>query len=237
MKWSHLPLIIGGVLLITAGPAVAGEGLLRLSWDGCDPIVENKDYLGDGRSQIATLVLSVSGCDLENNGHRSVLVIGPDVPDAWRFDDTGCQTGQLEIRHSGVSKACPGFQGARPLGLYLFNYVPGPRNVELDIANTYDAFTPLSGQRYTLWQARFDHRFSTSGSGGSGGACSFASSPLCFRVPGEARRPELLLVDSSITYFSWEKDWVTWQDPVNAIHCPLIQAQDSTWGKVKGLYR
>lgn len=235
-RWLLTVTGIGACLILSACPPAAAQGLLRLSWDGCDPIVQNKDYLGDGRGQVATLVLSVSGCDLPNNGYRSWLVIGPDVPNAWRFDVTGCQAGQLQVRHNAVSKACPAFQGSRPLGLYDYDFEEGSRSVVLDIANTYDALSPLAGQRYTLWQAHFDHRLSTAGSGG-GGACDFAANALCFRVPGEVRTPELLLAEGGLVPFGWEKDWVTWQDPANTIHCPLIQVQESTWGKVKGLYR
>ena len=236
----RLYLAVVTLTLVTAATpaALAGEGLLRLSWDGCDPIVQNKDFLGGGSRQIATLVLSVSAFGLENNGHRSVLVIGPDVPDAWRFDNDGCQAGGLQVLHSGVSPACPAFQGGQPLGLNLFRHIPGPGNVELDIANTYDNFSPGVGQRYTMWQVRFDHTYSTAGAGDGSSSCGFASYALCFRIADDdTRAPEFLLSDGTKVSGGIERDWVTWQDPTNASNCPLIQAQESTWGRVKGMYR
>ena len=61
-------LIACALLMAVALPAAADEGLLRLSWDGCDPIIQNKDFLGSGSRQVAILVLSVSGFGLSNNG-------------------------------------------------------------------------------------------------------------------------------------------------------------------------
>lgn len=224
-------------LVLAAGVVVAAEGALRLSWDGCEPIVANKDFAGEGRGQIATLVLSVRGADRANNGHRTVIVMRPDLPEAWRFDGSGCQSGLLEVRHSGVSPACPAFQGGRPLNLYLFDYEEGSRRGVLDIANTYDTFTPSAGQRYTLWQARFDHSYSTAAGGDAGVICRFAGDPLCFQISVDVLPPEILLADGAKGSFSIERDWVTWQDPVNAMNCPQIQAEESTWGRVKGMYR
>ena len=101
-------LIMCGTLVACTGSAQAANGVARLSWDRCEPVAVHKSYLGEGSGQVATLVLSIINCDLPNNGHRTKVLIGPDPPDAWRFDDMGCQAGNLDVSHAGAGESRSG---------------------------------------------------------------------------------------------------------------------------------
>jgi hypothetical protein len=213
---------------------MAGAGTLRLSWDDCDPIVTNMNWV---TAQEYKLVLSVTDSDLPNNGHRTKVLIGSDIPEAWRFDSDGCQAGQLGVSHGAASKTCLAYQGAQPLGLNRYSYDPLTGKALLDISNTYDEFVPAPGDRYTLWQAIFNHGFSVPGDDDPSLYCRFAAQPLCFvlLVP----TTEMLLVDGTkLPFDGADSEYATWEDPANSLGCPLAtQARDATWGRVKGLYR
>jgi hypothetical protein len=212
---------------------MAGNGSLRLSWDNCDPVVVNKDWTTNIQYK---LVMSIANADVENNGNRQWVIIGPNVEDSWRFDADGCNVGQLGVSYNALDKACLAFQGAQPLGLNQYRYDAASGTATLDISNTYDAFTPLLASRYTVWQATFDHAFSATGMQDPAVACGFAENPLCFWI--DPTKWELLLVGGTKEGFDApDNDWVTWQDAGNTLNCPVVQAQSSTWGKVKGLYR
>lgn len=229
-------LALVGALVMAASPGVAGTGTVRLSWDNCDPVVLNKDWTGNIQYK---LVMSITGSDLQNDGHRTKVRVGPNLEDAWRFDSAGCNTGQLTVSHNALNKACLAFQGGSPLGLNDYLYDAGEGWATLDITNTYDPFTPDPALRYTLWQATFDHAFSDTGMQDPALACGFADNPVCFvivtvpdtewelLVTGQAKQP----------FEGFDNGWVSWQDAGNSLPCPGVQAKEATWGRVKGLYR
>ena len=226
-------LAVVGTLILAASPGLAGNGTLRLSWDSCDPVVVNKDWAG---AALYTQVLSITGADVVNNGNRSQVLIGPNVEDAWRFDSEGCQTGQLTVSFAGASKACAVFQGGNSLPLTQYSYDAMSGTAKLDVANAYDDFTPVAGNRYTVYQAKYDHAFSDTGAQDPNLACGFVENAVCFWLM--VSDAELLLTDGSKEGFEGaDNDWVTWQDPGNTSGCPFVQAEPSTWGRVKGLYR
>lgn len=86
---------LGVILSSVSTPLRAGTGFVRLTWNECDPITQNLNFTGPG--QIATLIVSVTGSDHVNRGHRVKVAIrnlaAAGFPDAWRFDDAGCQSG------------------------------------------------------------------------------------------------------------------------------------------------
>jgi hypothetical protein len=225
---------VAALVAVAVSPANAGNGVLRLSWDDCDPLVLNKNWSGPN---LYKLVLSVTAADVENQGHRSQVLVGPNVPEAWRFDAAGCNTGQLTVSHNALSKECLAFQGNQPLGLSQYSYDGVTGRATLDIANAYDPFLPLAPDRYTVWQATFDHAFSAPGDEDPVLFCRFAAQPLCFVLLTPIT--EVLLVDGTKQAFDGaDSEWVSWEDPGNELGCPLpTQNNTTTWGKVKGLYR
>src|SRR5262245_12089074 len=153
-----------------AGMAHA-EGCARISWASCDPWNKNINYVGPG---LYTLVYSATGLSSSNVGTDSNLHIYPAVPDAWRFDDAGCQTGsQLLLGTNAFNKACPALKGAN--SLTITQYAPDlAGEADLRLAITYDNATPLPATRYTVWVITFDHTFSTTGPTNPGVDCGGA---------------------------------------------------------------
>ena len=232
MKRMLILLAVGGALMVgAASPGIAGNGLLRLSWDDCDPLVTNKNYT---TASVYTIVLSVSDADVANNGHRTKATFGPNLAEAWKFYAGGCQVGQLLVSFAGVSKACPAYAGTNPLPLSLFRD-NGDGTATMDVANTFDDFTPLLGTRYTMWQAAFNHAFSTVGDGDPAVFCTFAGDAMCAVLGNPDGAPnEILLINGDTDIYDFEIGWVTWN---NIGGCPAIQTKESSWGRVKGLYR
>ena len=178
MKAWRTFLVVSGAMALLAAPVLAANGDIRLSWDDCDPLVQNKDYTGPS---VYDLVLSVANADVANNGHRTKTMFGPNIPEGWEFG-AGCQTGQMAVSHSAVNKACPAYQGSNSLGLNQDGENQDGTAI-LDIANAYDLLTPVLGTRYTMWKAAFDHGFSAPGDEDPLLFCRFAATSLCIVVP------------------------------------------------------
>jgi hypothetical protein len=228
-------------LIGMASMASASNGTLRLSWDHCDPVVPLKHFAGAGANQQETLVLSVIGCDVPNNGNRVQVTIYPVSGDAWRFDKGGCQEGRLDIEFAGLGPDCPAFIGENPLPLQQYSYDSYGQRAVLDVANAYDDFHPLADERYTLWQAVFDHSYSSDSGGDPALTCQGADSEVVFYHFAYSLG-ELLLLDGSKEPFSAvESSCVFWNrifDPsfIGSNPC-TVQALPTTWGRIKSFYR
>jgi hypothetical protein len=226
-----------GALIPAADYAIAGNGILRLSWDQCDPVVQNKNWAGP---ILYSLVLSVSDADVTNLGHRTKVKIGPKVAPAWRFDANDCNSGQLFVTHNDVSKTCLAFQGEDPLGLNQYRYELSTGIAVLDVTNVYpEGFTPVAAERYTLYQATFDHFWSDVGPQDPSIACGFVEEPLCFVL--QIHDTEIVLPPfpgHKVAFSGVDNAVVTWQATANPIACEdPVQGHQRTWGRLKGLYR
>ena len=221
-------------LALLAGSASAQTGSLRLSWTGCEPIVQDLSFTGPG--QVANLVASVVGTASPHKGLRARVLVKSGLPDAWRFDAAGCNVGQLSLNTAGLSKVCPAFQGTNPLPIFNFGHeVDGAGTATFDMLNAYDEVAvPDPGVRTTVFQALFNHAFSDVGPQDPALACGNAEQPVCFALV----YTEFLNPDLTAQPFDVENDYVTWQDPANSTQCPgPVQNEATTWGRVKGLYR
>jgi len=226
-----------------AGTASAQHGCARLSWGSCDPQVQDKAFTTATTYQ---LVYSIFGSADPNVGTDSQIRIRhlnepggtqAPTPDAWRFDDSGCQTGsQLVISTNGFSKACPAYKGTNPLT--ITQYAPDvDGSCFFRLAITYDNFTPVATTRYTVWLLTFDHTFSVAGPSDPGVTCGGAE--LCenlsfdfagvlavsgtqFNIPNCDANP-------AGTPSGTE---ATWNGGCQA----GVATVPATWGKLKGLY-
>lgn len=206
------------------------DGALTLSWNSC-AWVQNLDFTGPG--QVAKLVVAVNGETRLHKGTRVVVSIGTDLGDAWRFDAAGCNVGQATLSTALFSKACPAFQGGNPLPISNYSYDGLTGKATLDMLNAYDQKAPTGGDE-ALYQMSFDHLFSDSGPQNPALACGHADRPVCFHIVFS----ELLNPDLTTGSFNVANDWVTWNDAGNSTGCPgATQNENSTWGRVKGLYR
>src|SRR2546426_4960553 len=104
------------------GAAHAQAGCYRLSWGTCDPWARLSCFQGPGKYR---LVLSGSGITSPNIGTDFNLHItfpcSQSIPDAWRFDDPGCQTGsRLSLSSDALDSSCPVLRG--PVLQEITNY-------------------------------------------------------------------------------------------------------------------
>lgn len=229
-----------------AGSAHAA-GCARLSWGTCDPDVPNANYVvGTNTYQ---LVYSIFGSGDPNVGTDSQLRIrhyrpgstSSTVPDSWRFDDSGCQTGsQLVLSNNALSKACPAYKGTNPLVITQYA-TDVDSSAFLRLAITYDNFSPSAAVRYTAWLITFDHSFSNIG-----------PSPADLSSCGGVEQCENIYFDFAnvlaLTGFQLPLapcDPAPIADPA---HGPVIATwnggceapvatQNTTWGKLKGIDR
>ena len=230
-----------------AGSAHAA-GCARLSWGTCDPWVETTNF---SVPQTYRLVWSITGTGDTNAGTDGNIHIGNfgsgPVPDSWRFDDAGCQTGsQLGLNHAALSKACAVFQGANSLQITQYA-LDLQGQADLRLSNTYDLFTPLPANRYTVWFIDFNHSFSVTGpsapdGSNCGGAeqCENLNLTYMQYLKTDNTLPFVPSCDSDPAFppGSWQA-----QSPGTASGfalwnggCRPVATQPSTWGRVKGLY-
>jgi len=217
-----------------SGPACCADGIglspamrARLSWGTCAPQVGNQNFAGPG---VYTLVLSVEGSATTNVGHDSELRIRPAVPDAWRFDDAGCQTGSgLNLSNPSLGDSCPAMLGANPLAITSYA-IDLDGSAMLRLAIVYDDLTTLANQRYVLWKIAFDHTHSIAGTDADPSTCDGASSALDFTVI-----PQILLTNGIALAAAMEPNDVaiTW----NGGSGVKTRVQATTWGRMKALYR
>jgi len=245
MKRGLVLLVVCVACLAVAGTATARDsnGTIRLSWDGCDPQVVDKVFT---TASIYKLVLSgdnfTPGATEDNNigsdftvDVRPTVAVTSPMPDAWRFDDNGCQTGsQLGLSSAAFSKTCPTMTGGAPLPITQYGVDQGnPVYASIRLAIAYNEVSPLAGTRYTFWQVNFDHTYSVVGATTPGVDCGNAADKLCIgmsaaiigTVRGDAAK--LQVKPGDVNY-------VTWNTPAT---CDGVPSQPATWGKVKSLYR
>lgn len=222
-------------LLAGFAGAAHAEGCARISWGSCDPWNKNTNFVAGPM----TLVYSATGLSSPNVGTDSNLHIyggGAGVPDAWRFDDAGCQTGsQLLLGTNAFNKACPALKGANSLTITQYS-LDLAGEADLRLAITYDNQSPIPATRYTVWTIVFDHTFSSVGpTPGDLSTCGGAEIPLNLRL---SFAKLLATTGFEIPIQPCDQD-VTIDPNAQAFYqggVHVVATQPATWGKVKGLY-
>ena len=226
------------LLLATTAHAIPA---LRLTWDECDVITLDKSWSGPGPY---TLVVSGVGFSGAYSDLGLVFAFSPHrVAPAWDvslFDywgGTPCQgPSRLSVNASGGS--CPAYPATNRSAFMWEGSItqPGQSVIEAHVALD-PAFNATDSQRYLLAKIVFDHTNSVVGTGGPG-TCGEVDAAMCFNIVGG----NLLLVGGTkaeSTPFTFERSYVTWQDPTNASLCPggAVPAQAKTWGAIRAQYR
>ena len=227
-------------LVVGFAGAAHAQGCARLSWGTCDPWVENANFTGPA---VYTLVESALGIADQNVGTDSNIHIGGSgagVPDAWRFDDAGCQTGgQLSLNPGALSKVCPVLKGLNSLTITNFA-LDAAKEADLRLSITYDVFTPNPATRYTLWLVGFNHGFSSVGptppdQSSCGGAeqCENLVLTTALYLNTANQLKPLGNCGDTDSHFpgGFPSGFATWNGG-----CLPVAAQPSTWGRVKGMY-
>lgn len=234
------------VLCAVAPAGWAQAPQLRLSWGTCSPQVQNANFAASTFNMVVS-ARNLTAADA-NVGTDITVYVGPNVPEAWRFDDAGCQTGsQITFSNAALSKACPVMKGTNSLTITNAAYDPagtaGPR-LNIRLAITYDTFTPVPGTEYTLWQVGFNHAFSAAGTDADPNTCDQGDLPQCIGSTHGTSNPDtnpsiLLAATGSpvpFLYASTNDEFLTWNN-ASVGTCDGVPALPATWGKVKGLYR
>ena len=227
-------LAVCGATASVAAPVFAqtNAGTLRFSWNSCEGVTpDDTQSIADGTNP--ELVVSGIGIDVPAIGYNLAFILGPNIPDSWRFDDAGCQTAsQLAFQFAAFSKTCPLFQGGNPLPITFFGYDVASQRAEIQIFNAFDTFTPSIGTRYTFVQISFDHSFSTPNPTTPGVDCGEVDQPLCIAV-----KTALIAGQDGLNYFpALENNHANWVSEIPG--CPgIVPTQVSTWGRLKGQYR
>lgn len=214
-------------LLMLAACAHAAPSI-RYSWDGCDPLVLNRDFAGPGHY---TQTISVVGLVLPGTTLQMSIEVGPGLPSAWSFYFSGCQ-GESRLTVGTVaegSQAIPGLLVTARLAPPITE--PGFR---LHItAAAPPGFTPDPTARYALAVVDFDHSATTTGLVDPPGRCGGGDLPFCFGIESLSLNGGLPGRD-----FVLEDDLLTWNLASTPGRCPFpVAARSSTWGRLKAIYR
>jgi hypothetical protein len=230
--------------LSTAGWAQNPQAVM--SWGAaCPTVVSNMAFTTATTYPMYIAIKNLTANDV-NVGTDINLFIGRGVPDCWRFDDAGCQTGsQVSINNNGT-KLCPMLRGTNPLAITAFQYYgsESPTRENVRLAITYDNnVVPAPGTTYIAWNVIFDHTFSVTGAGAPPATCGGAAQPLCIAMTDPSMRDyasvQSVLLENTgtaapLTFAAPTDGYLTWNGGLN---CPgAVPTEPATWGKLKALY-
>ena len=234
-----LAVALGLPITLGLAPLAHAAGIIDLSWNACSPIVVDRSMSADGANH---LYVSVLGQDEAHRGYQWFVVIhdaSGSVPDAWRFDDGGCQPpGRVAIEHlwPDMTQSCPAFQGGlastQTRGYQSVALgVPGLPMVAF-LTNSYpegqSSVDPA--KRYALGRIVFDHSSSVPGAATTPGTCGGLDEPMCL-----ALEPTLTgWVDMDGT----SRAWTIGNGAVTVRGgCEPVPVAPTTWGTIKAQYR
>lgn len=232
-------------LLIVAMTSLASDCTAQvpfavLSWTAdCSSPLRNQIFAGPGSYVLCVWVKNLTSAN-ENVGFQLFLTCNAtfgDVPDAWRFDDAGCQQGRYTSDQEG---GCPAMTGTNPVSSAHLQYEATGQRMVFGYTVSYDAMTPLPKTTYLLWHLSFDQTKSVLETDTDPSTCDHAGDPVCFMIvdPADPNFPSFLLSASNVrtplAFGDPPDQYAGW----NGICPPIIDAtQSGTWGRLKGLYR
>ena len=245
-------LLCGMLLALTAALATAAPGV-NVRWNLClgDGGVANKNFACNSNSGTNTAVGSFElGEDiLQASGNEIVIDIataGP-VPAWWQFKNVGtCRSTSLGL--NGINPAavnCPDWasgQSAGGIGAYNIG-IAGPNTARIvaALAVPASALADLfAGQEYFSYNMTINNA-KTVGTGSCAGcsvaACIvFNSVNVTTQVPANDRKLSGPTNGTDSNFCTWQGGAGT--DSNRGVGCPAATpTRNSTWGKVKSLYR
>jgi hypothetical protein len=230
-------------LLIFAAPSDAAP-TVSVHWGTCPFPANAPENRNAHTGPIETLSITVKGLSGTVRGAEIDLLFSDPyspLPDAWRYDVDGCESGRLTYNAIPNSDPCPFLDNTNPLEVSQFGYDTTTMKARLVYARIYDTFIADPNQTYTLARFDFDHS--------APDTCSCIERPICIHITKAS------YIDESINEYSFwlEREFVLWNDPANSTHCPdnggeLATRGDGTcsqptavsrrsWGSIKASYR
>lgn len=242
-----LPLVLASGFVLGLAPASqAAHGVVDLSWGTCSPVVSS---ITDPPPGPLSLIASQLGNDQTHTAYQVVFhlsAIEGTVPDAWRFDATGCgSTSRITFNSSpppALAKACPPFKG--PNSIVLSNYAPSPVGSETLMRGLMAvAYPPAAGpgptslatQRTFLAEFVFDHAFSVEGPTTPGINCGGFETPIVIGLvidPPDGTHSTEYLGPGNLEY-GFEPGSTT----VTVNGTGIVPAASTSWGQIKSAYR
>lgn len=243
----RLSIAVALLLAAIAPVAHAANGVVDLTWGTvCTPIVS---AISNPAAGPVSVIASVAGSDQTHGAYQVRFQLGDmnnTVPDAWRFDASGCPgSSLLQMNNTpppALAKACPAFQGMNPITIKDYNFFPEftgrpmtlMRGV-IAVAYPFGA-TALPGQRYFLAQFVFDHSLSVVGPTTPGTDCGGFETPVVIqalfddpKVVGAQSTSYIRFSDNVEYLFDPGNTTLTWNG--------AVPTANSTWGQVKAAYR
>ena len=235
--------LLSALFLGAMATTASAQGTASISWDSCNPGVNNKQVLPGAQVAQTSLYASVIGHSAAHNGYEvQVEFSSPGgIRDAWRFDTDGCQgSAFITIDHiapAAVVKTCPSFSGtASVLQIKRYTYDTVTGKATGLVANAYPGGAPTvnPATRYFMARFGFDHSFSVNGATTPGADCGGLEVPVCgYLTVAKYNAP----AGGEITWAKGQ-EWVTANDPNNSTGCPgIVPAKATTWGSVKAQYK
>lgn len=214
----------------------AAVPVVRINWDSCSGPV-NKQVLNPN---IYTLSVSVTGHGQAHSAHDFFLtIVGTPFPDAWRFDDAGCQyPGDPKFACSFKTSLsdfdCYSFMGPGPvffLPVVRYNFDPMTGKASVICAAAYAPVTGTAFTRYLLGRLTFDHSISSSET--TVETCGGIATPMCITMT------QADWVDGNNQEFPFviEQARLTANDATGGVCDAATPARATTWGSIRQLYR
>jgi len=248
--------------LALAGSSYATTGTVTMGWTGCNTSPITDIAVTAQQAATVNLVTFVTGQDDPTLSYQVWILYGnattKTVPDAWRFDASGCEGPSfVTLNHlapAALSKTCPSFQDAggphSSLQIKDLNPVPPtlPYATTLErivVANAYPnpGNTPVLATKYFLMDAEFNLSFATEGpSDGTAGTCGNLEVPICFNL----NTASYIINDGSGNEIPFNfhggatGDWATAHSSTQGVvtGCTAATpAQPRTWCSIKSQYR
>jgi hypothetical protein len=231
-----LLMAIAALWLGFAAPADA-QAFIDMNWSGCFGVAATVTNVNYTTAANYDLYISAIGLDAAPGelywGHDVSVLIGPNLPDAWRFDPAGCETTNfVEVGYLNTGVAgCGGLRNGEdvPINTYTYDAITGVAEIEGS-----DAYAAAGGRlavpttTYLLYRFRFPLDESI---------CAGTAQKICFA----GKRNDFAVGTEPATAHlynpPWRTVWASFNDDGNTLPCPAVPTNPSTWGRLKGLYR
>jgi hypothetical protein len=237
MKWSQ----VGAAVLLLGATATSARAVdsVSINWDSCTGPI-NKVLTGGG---VADAYASLIGQSETSQGYECIVIgrpiAGGVMPDAWRFDPTGCEGSSLftlnHLAPAAVAKTCPSLQGTQiSLQIKDYSFDPTTGAVRIVIANAYPnggAGNPAATdptQRYFMADFHFDLTYATTGPTPPDlSTCGGLEVPVRFSIV-DAIWLDLSGVERAMLFSNGS---ITANDP------HAVPVTTTSWGAIKSQYR
>jgi len=231
-----LTLALGSI----GGASAHAAGTVRLNWNPCTtgPVVTSV-----GPGDAVMMWATVYGHEESHRGYEIRVTLqsptGSSFPDAWRFDDAGCQDpsfGLLFLSPLASTPFCPRFMqsASTPVTIQNYTYDGLTDGANIVVAAQYPTVASSNpAVRYAVFSARFEHAFSTVGPTVPGESCGGLSTPICIAVT----KAEWIRSDGFVLPFTIQPNAITINDPQGLVCAAATPARAATWGTIRQMYR